>query len=261
MFYIEYVIPLPFTLDQYRVGYLWSQLEFSKQETGGGSGVEFIEHRQVTEPEPGKYTHRVYYLEKKFPRIVTTFVPLKYFQVHETSTSFSNYTETKYSHEDIAPENFGVSLQSTSSDKHHENIFELTSDQLKLRKSVFIDISQNYNAKFQDYDERSDPTQFKSEKLSFGPLSKITWLEDKNCPNILYIHKMYSVNVAVPGFNHIKPKIIENLTRMMYKFYRQMFCWCDIWLPLSLQQVEAMEQQVKQELLQLRADKEARGIS
>ena len=46
------------------MGYLWSQLQFSKQETGGGSGVEFVEQRILTDPEPGKFTHRIYYLEK-----------------------------------------------------------------------------------------------------------------------------------------------------------------------------------------------------
>ena len=49
---------------QYRIGYMWSQLQFSKQETGGGSGVEFVEEKKITDPEPGRFTYRIYYLEK-----------------------------------------------------------------------------------------------------------------------------------------------------------------------------------------------------
>ncbi|XP_063721901.1 phosphatidylinositol transfer protein 1-like [Symsagittifera roscoffensis] len=259
MYYIEYVIALPFSLDQYRVGYLWSQLQFSKQETGGGSGVEFVEQRILTDPEPGKFTHRIYYLEKKFPKIVTSILPNKYFRVTEKSESFRNFTESKYSHDSISDEKFSITLTSTSAESHKQNIFNLTEEQLKSRKSIFVDITKCFDEK--DYEESGDPTKFVSERLKFGPLRGSDWVRETDCPNVLYIHKMYSINVAMPGIGHAKPKIIETLTRMMYKFYRQMFCWTDEWLHYSMQDVEELERVVKIELKKLRSDKEARGIS
>lgn len=50
---------------QYQVGQLYAVAEASKNETGGGEGVEVI----VNEPyekdgEKGQYTHKMYYLHK-----------------------------------------------------------------------------------------------------------------------------------------------------------------------------------------------------
>lgn len=50
---------------QYQVGQLYAVAESSKNETGGGEGVEVI----VNEPyekdgEKGQYTHKIYHLQK-----------------------------------------------------------------------------------------------------------------------------------------------------------------------------------------------------
>lgn len=50
---------------QYQVGQLYAVAEASKNETGGGEGVEVI----VNEPyekdgEKGQYTHKIYHLQK-----------------------------------------------------------------------------------------------------------------------------------------------------------------------------------------------------
>eukprot|EP00731_Ephydatia_muelleri_P000227 Em0001g227a len=43
----EYRIILPFTLEEYRVGQLYSIAEMSKSETGGGEGVEVLKNETV----------------------------------------------------------------------------------------------------------------------------------------------------------------------------------------------------------------------
>lgn len=55
----------PFLLFQYQVGQLYAVAEASKNETGGGEGVEVL----VNEPyekdgEKGQYTHKVYHLQR-----------------------------------------------------------------------------------------------------------------------------------------------------------------------------------------------------
>lgn len=50
---------------QYQVGQLYSVAEASKNETGGGEGVEVL----VNEPyekdgEKGQYTHKIYHLQR-----------------------------------------------------------------------------------------------------------------------------------------------------------------------------------------------------
>lgn len=50
---------------QYQVGQLYAVAEASKNETGGGEGVEVLENRPYEEGgEKGQYTHKVYHLHK-----------------------------------------------------------------------------------------------------------------------------------------------------------------------------------------------------
>ena len=49
----EYRIVLPLTVEEYRVGQLYSVAEASKNETGGGEGVE-VEKNEPYENEEGK---------------------------------------------------------------------------------------------------------------------------------------------------------------------------------------------------------------
>lgn len=50
---------------QYQVGQLYAVAEASKNETGGGDGVEVIENEPYDEDgEKGQYTYKVYHLQK-----------------------------------------------------------------------------------------------------------------------------------------------------------------------------------------------------
>lgn len=51
---------------QYQVGQLYAVAESSKNETGGGEGVEVIvnEPYEAQNGEKGQYTHKIYHLQK-----------------------------------------------------------------------------------------------------------------------------------------------------------------------------------------------------
>lgn len=50
---------------QYQVGQLYAVAEASKNETGGGEGVEVVDNRPYEEGlEKGQYTSKIYYLHK-----------------------------------------------------------------------------------------------------------------------------------------------------------------------------------------------------
>lgn len=57
--------PLPCIL-QYHLGQLWSVAQASKNETGGGEGVEVLvnEEREHSQFGRGQYTHKIYHLAK-----------------------------------------------------------------------------------------------------------------------------------------------------------------------------------------------------
>jgi len=47
MVVIEYRIPLPLTVDEFQVAQLFMVLKASKENTGGGEGVEWVKKRTV----------------------------------------------------------------------------------------------------------------------------------------------------------------------------------------------------------------------
>ena len=68
----EYRVTLPMTVDEYQVAQLYSVAEASKNETGGGEGVEVLKNEPY-ENVPllngkftsGQYTYKIYHLASK----------------------------------------------------------------------------------------------------------------------------------------------------------------------------------------------------
>ena len=62
----EYRVVLPMTVAEYQVAQLFSVAEASKQETGGGEGIEILENRPYEKDgEKGQYTEKIYHLESR----------------------------------------------------------------------------------------------------------------------------------------------------------------------------------------------------
>lgn len=50
---------------QYQVGQLYSVAEASKNETGGGEGIEVLKNEPYEKDgEKGQYTHKIYHLKR-----------------------------------------------------------------------------------------------------------------------------------------------------------------------------------------------------
>lgn len=57
----EYRIPLPISVQEYEVGMLWSVIEESKAQTGGGEGVEILKNEPYEKDgQKGQYTEKIY---------------------------------------------------------------------------------------------------------------------------------------------------------------------------------------------------------
>uniref|UniRef100_A0A8C0KAI8 Phosphatidylinositol transfer protein alpha isoform n=1 Tax=Canis lupus dingo TaxID=286419 RepID=A0A8C0KAI8_CANLU len=91
----EYRVILPVSVDEYQVGQLYSVAEASKNETGGGEGVEVL----VNEPyekdgEKGQYTHKIYHLQSKVPTFVRMLAPEGALNIHEKAWNAYPYCRT-----------------------------------------------------------------------------------------------------------------------------------------------------------------------
>lgn len=60
---------MPLTVDEFQIGQLYSVTEASKNETGGGEGVEvlrnepFSNYHLIDGHDSGQYTHKIYHLQ------------------------------------------------------------------------------------------------------------------------------------------------------------------------------------------------------
>lgn len=58
------------SVEEYQIGQLWSVAEASRQETGGGEGVEILKNEPFTDIPlfnnqftQGQFTHKIYHLQ------------------------------------------------------------------------------------------------------------------------------------------------------------------------------------------------------
>ena len=97
----EFRITLPMTVDEYQVAQLYSVAEASKNETGGGEGVE-VQKNEPYEDVPllggkfnnGQYTYKIYHLASKVPSFVRMIAPKGSLEIHEEAWNAYPYCKT-----------------------------------------------------------------------------------------------------------------------------------------------------------------------
>eukprot|EP00105_Crassostrea_gigas_P018921 XP_011437181.1 PREDICTED: phosphatidylinositol transfer protein alpha isoform [Crassostrea gigas] len=125
----EYRIVLPMTVDEYQVGQLWSVAEASKNETGGGEGIEVRVNEPFDEnnypPESpllpltpggppltkGQYTHKVYHLASRVPAFIRLIAPKGSLEIHEKAWNAYPYCRTIVTNPDYMKENFYIKIE------------------------------------------------------------------------------------------------------------------------------------------------------
>lgn len=87
-------------LTKYQVGQLWSVAETSKQNTGGGEGIEVLKNEPFSNKkifgdfDKGQYTYKIYHLQSRIPAIVRFFMPKGSMEIHEEAWNAFPYCRT-----------------------------------------------------------------------------------------------------------------------------------------------------------------------
>lgn len=269
--FLEYQIPLPISVEEYRIGQLYAVAEASKNETGGGQGIEI----RVNAPYelndelknkgielPGQYTHKVFHLEKKLPEFIRSFAPQGALEVHEKAWNAYPYCRTEYSNPFMG-ENFHINIDTwhkTGLPEDNINAHKLNEEQLAKRKIVLIDIADNEEVSHGDYKKEEDPTIFNSTKTGRGPLDKDWQLRGDEYP-LMTCFKLYHVKFKWFGFQTTVEKAIMGVVhRLLRNFHRQLFCWIDKWYGMTIEDIRKIEEETKAELEELRKTVEVRGM-
>ncbi|XP_077468015.1 phosphatidylinositol transfer protein alpha isoform-like [Stigmatopora argus] len=265
MSFKEYRIVLPVSVEEYQVGQLYTVAEASKSETGGGEGVEVL----VNEPydkdgEKGQYTHKIYHLKSKVPRMVRVLAPKGALEVHEKAWNAYPYCKTILTNA-YMKESFRIEIVTWHKPDmgEQENVHGLEQDIWDKVEIVNIDIADRNCVAAKEYKEDQDPAKFKSEKTGRGPLGPEWKKEVQNNPNCPHMcaYKLATVEFKWFGLQ----KKIENLIhkaerRIFTHFHRQLFCLIDKWIDLSMDDIRRMEDDTKKELDEMRDNGEMKGM-
>lgn len=261
----EFRIVLPISVEEYQVGQLYAVAEASKNETGGGEGVEVI----VNEPyekdgEKGQYTHKIYHLQSKVPAIIRKLAPKGSLAVHEKAWNAYPYCKTVLTNE-YMKDAFMIKIETWHKPDmgDQENVHGLDEKSWGETEVVHIDIADRSCINPKDYKEDQDPAIFKSVKTGRGPLGpdwKKELANNPNCPH------MCAYKLATVEFNwrllqgNVERQIQKIEKRIFTHFHRQLFCWIDRWIELSMDDIRRMEEETKKELDEMRKNDEVKGM-
>ncbi|KAL1110597.1 hypothetical protein AAG570_008125, partial [Ranatra chinensis] len=259
-------VTLPLTVEEYQVAQLFSVAEASKNETGGGEGIEVLKNEPFSDYpllggkyNSGQYTYKIYHLASKVPAFIRLLAPKNSLEIHEEAWNAYPYCRTVISNPGYMKENFIIVIESyhIGDTGKQENVHELPPDKLKQREVVMIDIGGDY-VQPADYKDSEDPSKFLSEKTGRGPLIG-NWV-DKVKP-VMTCYKLVTVEFKWFGLqSRIENFIHKSERRLFTTFHRQVFCWIDRWYGLTMEDIRNIEEKTKEELDRQRNTGEVRGM-
>ncbi|KYN14107.1 Protein retinal degeneration B [Trachymyrmex cornetzi] len=254
----EYRIPLPLTVEEYRIAQLYMIAKKSREESkGAGSGVEIIENEPYSNGPGGngQYTHKIYHVGSHLPGWFKSLLPKSALIAKEEAWNAYPYTKTRYTCPFVGKFSVEIETYYFPDDGHQENVFNLTGSDYRNRIVDIIDIvkDQPYGA---DYVREEDPKLYVSEKTGRGPLED-TWLEDywadgKQQPtpsgkSLMCAYKLCRVEFHYWGMQTKLEKFIHDvaLRKTMVRAHRQAWAWQDEWNGLTMEDIREIERQTQ----------------
>jgi len=263
---IEFRVVLPMSVDEYKIGQLFTVASLSKNETGGGDGVEVITNEPFTgnplfngQYSEGQYTLKRYLGRRKVNGIIRTLLPATALIGTENAWNAYPYCRTIITNEFMG-EDFNICIETLHlpGQPNIENAHQLPPDKLAQREVVIIDIAADLPSS-SDYKADEDPTKFHSKQTNRGPL-KANWM--RSASPIMTAYKLVTIKFKWFGLQGIvEGKIQKTEQRLFTIFHRQVFCLMDEWLGLSIEDIRQIERRTQEELRSVIRTNEVRGLT
>ncbi|KAM6165542.1 membrane-associated phosphatidylinositol transfer protein 2 isoform 5-T5 [Erethizon dorsatum] len=246
----EYRIPLPMTVEEYRIAQLYMIQKKSRNETcGEGSGVEILENRPYTDGPggSGQYTHKVYHIGMHIPGWFRSILPKAALRVVEESWNAYPYTRTRFTCPFV--EKFSIDIETfyKTDSGDSPDVFSLSPVEKSQLTTDVIDIVKD-PVPPSEYTAEEDPKLFQSVKTRRGPLSD-NWIEEhkKRLLPVMCAYKLCKVEFRYWGMQSKIERFIHDtgLRRVMVRAHRQAWCWQDEWYGLSMENIRELEREAQ----------------
>ncbi|KAK6483386.1 phosphatidylinositol transfer protein beta isoform [Huso huso] len=214
------------------------------------------------EGEKGQYTHKIYHLKSKVPGFVKMIAPEGALVFHEKAWNAYPYCRTSrffrtILHNEYMKDDFFIKIETWHKPDMGtvENVHELDPNTWKCVEVVPIDIADRSQVEHSDYKTDEDPALFQSVKTGRGPLGP-DWKKElagnQDCPRMC-AYKLVTVKFKWWGLqNKIEHFIHKQEKRIFTNFHRQLFCWIDRWVELTMADIRRMEDETQKELEEMR---------
>uniref|UniRef100_A0A3Q3QQH5 DDHD domain-containing protein n=1 Tax=Monopterus albus TaxID=43700 RepID=A0A3Q3QQH5_MONAL len=244
----EYRIPMPMSVEEYRIAQLYMIQKKSREEScGEGSGVEILENKPYTDGPggTGQYTHKVYHIGMHIPSWFRSILPKAALRVEEESWNAYPYTRTRYTCPFVEKFSIDIETYYQSDTGNQADVFNMSAVEKRQRAIDPIDIVTDPIPPH-EYKAEEDPRLYKSVKTQRGPLQD-DWIEGyKNNPRktpIMCAYKLCKVEFRYWGMQSKIERFIHDvgLRKVMVRAHRQAWCWQDEWCGLTMEDIRQLE--------------------
>eukprot|EP00695_Tsukubamonas_globosa_P000893 TRINITY_DN1832_c0_g1_i1.p1 TRINITY_DN1832_c0_g1~~TRINITY_DN1832_c0_g1_i1.p1 ORF type:complete len:280 (-),score=104.37 TRINITY_DN1832_c0_g1_i1:169-1008(-) len=248
----EYRVVLPLTVEEYHVGQLYAVAKASARESTSSDGVEILKNEPYeNEQGKGQYTHKIYHIASRLPpaikALAKTFLPATALDIHEEAWNAYPHCKTVLTSPFLGGKfNITVETRHAPDAGTQNNIHGLDDAKLKLREVDNIDIAFDAIDPKQ-YNAAEDPQLYKSEKTGRGPLNEKGW-QTKVSP-VMCCYKLVTVECRIFGVQGTVESSVHKLQKGIFtKFHREVFCWLDEWIQMTIEDIRRMEEETKKKL-------------
>ncbi|KAM7017982.1 membrane-associated phosphatidylinositol transfer protein 2-like isoform 3-T4 [Tautogolabrus adspersus] len=244
----EYRIPMPMSVEEYRIAQLYMIQKKSREEScGEGSGVEILENKPYTDGPggTGQYTHKVYHIGMHIPSWFRSILPKAALRVEEESWNAYPYTRTRYTCPFVEKFSIDIETYYKADTGDQADVFNLSAADKRQRTIDPIDIVTDPIAPH-EYKAEEDTRLYKSMKTQRGPLQD-DWIEEyNNNPGktpIMCAYKLCKVEFRYWGMQSKIERFIHDvgLRKVMVRAHRQAWCWQDEWYGLTMEDIRQLE--------------------
>ncbi|CAK6966486.1 membrane-associated phosphatidylinositol transfer protein 2-like isoform X2 [Scomber scombrus] len=244
----EYRIPMPMSVEEYRIAQLYMIQKKSREEScGEGSGVEILENKPYTDGPggTGQYTHKVYHIGMHIPSWFRSILPKAALRVEEESWNAYPYTRTRYTCPFVEKFSIDIETYYKPDTGNQADVFNMSAAEKRQRTIDPIDIVTDPIPPH-EYKAEEDTQLYKSVKTQRGPL-RDDWIEEyNNNPGkhpIMCAYKLCKVEFRYWGMQSKIERFIHDvgLRKVMARAHRQAWCWQDEWYGLTMEDIRQLE--------------------
>ncbi|XP_062290241.1 membrane-associated phosphatidylinositol transfer protein 2-like [Scomber scombrus] len=244
----EYRIPMPMSVEEYRIAQLYMIQKKSREEScGEGSGVEILENKPYEDGPggSGQYTRKVYHIGKHIPSWFCAILPQAALRVEEESWNAYPYTRTRYTCPFVEKFSIDIETYYKPDTGNQGDVFNMSSAEKRQRTVDPIDIVKDYIPPH-EYLVEEDPKLYQSIKTKRGPLSE-DWIEEINQNSgqspVMCAYKLCKVEFRYWGMQSKIERFIHDvgLRKVMVRAHRQAWCWQDEWYGLTIEDIRQLE--------------------